>query len=253
MNDLKLARFYCNPITTGKNKLCPEESHHLIHVARLSVGDEIELFDGSGTYAKANVTAVNRSEVIAEADDLHTLTRSRKKRITIAASIPKGKRFDWMVSKCTELGVDRIVPLICDRTVKQPAETQTRCTRIAIAAAKQSGNLFLPTITEPKKITVFLKNLTTDNANISIFFGHLAQDAQRVQTITQATADVVIVVGPEGGLSTSEIQLLRDYRAQAIRLTNTTLRVETAAVSFASIFCAFRDSNTQEHSHKPAI
>jgi 16S rRNA (uracil1498-N3)-methyltransferase len=247
---LKLPRFYCNPITTGKNKLCAEESHHLIHVSRLNVSDEIELFDGNGVCANAKVTTVKRSEVVVDVTNLNTLTSPNSKRITIAASIPKGKRFDWMIAKCTELGVDQIVPIIFDRTVKQPAQTKDRCTKIAIAAAKQSGISFLPAICEPKKITLFLENLTTDNANISIFFGHLSQDAQPVQTITEARGDVVAVVGPEGGLSATEIQLLRDYRAQAIRLTNTTLRVETAAICFASIFCAFRDSKTREHSDK---
>ncbi len=247
---MKLPRFYCDPITTGENKLCAEESHHLIHVSRLGVSDEIELFDGNGTCARATVTTITRSEVLVQATDIQTLTRPNSKRITIAASIPKGKRFDWMISKCTELGVDRIVPLIFDRTVKQPATTTARCRKITIAAAKQSGILFLPTICEPKKINLFLKNLTTDNANISIFFGHLSQDAQPVQTVTEARGDVVAVVGPEGGLSASEIQLFRNYRAQPIRLTNTTLRVETAAICFASIFCAFRDSKTREHSDK---
>lgn len=247
---MKLPRFYCNPITTGENRLCAEESHHLIHVSRLNVEDEIELFDGNGTCAQAKVTAVTRSEVTAQAAHLQTITRPQTKRITIAASIPKGKRFDWMIAKCTELGVDRIVPLVFDRTVKQPAQTKDRCTRIAIAAAKQSGISFLPAICEPKKINLFLKNLTTDNANISIFFGHLSQDAQPVQTITETRGDVVVVVGPEGGLSASEIQLLHNYRAQPIRLTNTTLRIETAAICFASIFCAFRDSKTRECSPK---
>lgn len=247
---MKLARFYCNPITTGENTLCAEESHHLTHVARLGIGDEIELFDGSGTYAKANVTKINRSQVTVQAEHLQTVTHRQTNRITIAASVPKGKRFDWMISKCTELGVDRIVPLICDRTVKQPAETQTRITKITVAAAKQSENLFLPSITEPKKIDNFIKNLTADNSDISIFFGHPAQNAQRVQTVTQTITDVVIVIGPEGGLSTSEIQLLGDYRAKPIRLTNTTLRVETAAIAFAAVFCAFRDSTTHEIPHE---
>ncbi|MBW8035782.1 MAG: RsmE family RNA methyltransferase, partial [Planctomycetes bacterium] len=92
---MKLARFYCESITAGENTLCAEESHHLIHVSRLNAGDEIELFDGSGICAKATVTAIKRSEVVVQVAHVQTITRPRTKHITIAASIPKGKRFDW--------------------------------------------------------------------------------------------------------------------------------------------------------------
>jgi len=245
---LKFARFYCDQITTCQNKLCAEESHHLIHVSRLNAGDEIELFDGSGICAKATVTAIKRSEVVAEVARVRTVTRPRTKHITIAASIPKGKRFDWMISKCTELGVDRIVPLIFDRTVKQPAETQARCRKIAIAAAKQSGNCFLPTICEPKKIKLFLDSAATDNPDASIFFGDLSRQAGYTQTLINDKNDAIAIIGPEGGISESEIQLLLDYRAKGIRLTNTILRIETAAVCFASVLCSFRDREKEQNS-----
>jgi len=243
---LKLPRFYCNPITTGKNKLCAEESHHLIHVSRLTVGAEIELFDGSGICAKAKVTAIKRSEVTAEVANIQTITRPNSKRITIAASIPKGKRFDWMIAKCTELGVDQIVPLIFDRTVKQPATTVARYTKIAIAAAKQSGNCFLPTISEPKKIELFLASVTTDNPDASIFFGDLSTQAKNARTLIEDQKSVIVIIGPEGGISEREIQILRDYRAKGIRLTNNILRIETAAVGFAAVLCSFRDAENRK-------
>lgn len=243
-NNLKLPRFYCNPITTGKNKLCADESHHLIHVSRLAVGGEIELFDGNGICAKAKITAVKRSEVLAEVTHVQTLTRSNSKRITIAASIPKGKRFDWMIAKCTELGVDQIVPLIFDRTVKQPAATAARCRKIAIAAAKQSGNCFLPVFSEPKKIKLFLASAATDNPEASIFFGDLSRQAGNTQTLIEDKKDAIVVIGPEGGISEYEIQILLNYRANGICLTNTTLRIETAAVCFAAILCSFRDTES---------
>lgn len=240
---MRLARFYCESITVGENALCGEESHHLIHVNRLGAGDEIELFDGNGVCANAKVIKAKRSEVIVEVSDIRTVTKPKTRRITIAASIPKGKRFDWMISKCTELGVDAIVPLIFDRTVKQPAETQARCTRIAVSAAKQSGNLFLPSFSEPKKIKVFLDSITTDNPDASVFFGDLSPEAQNVQKLADAINDTIAIIGPEGGITESEIQLLRHYRATGVKLTNTVLRVETAAVALASVLCSFRDAN----------
>ena len=246
-NALKLARFYCESITTGENRLSAEESHHLMHVSRLGVGNEIELFDGKGSFAKAAVTSVKRSKVIAEVTNIQTLTRPGSKRITIAASIPKGKRFDWMISKCTELGVDNIVPLIFEHTVKQPKETKARCRKIALAAAKQSGNCFLPTFCEPKKIKNFIKSAATDNPDASIFFGDLSPQAQTVQTLIDGKNDAIVIIGPEGGISEDEIQLLRDYRANGIGLTNTTLRVETAAICFASVLCAFRDAEKENN------
>lgn len=241
-----MARFYCESVTVGENLLCAEESHHLIHVNRLGAGDEVELFDGKGICASAKVIKAKRSEVIVDVSDITAITRPQTRRITIAASVPKGKRFDWMISKCTELGVDNIVPLIFDRTVKQPAETRARCTKVAISAAKQSGNLFLPAFCGPKKIKKFLVSSTTDNPDASIFFGDLSQEAQNAQKLISSKNDTIAIIGPEGGITESETQLLLDYRAIPIRLTNTILRVETAALCFASVLCSFRDAENRK-------
>lgn len=240
---MKLTRFYCENIQAGNAQLDSIESHHLLHVMRLAAGTKVELFDGNGTLAEATVTETSRRSVRLAVESVETVNPRQAHRVIIAAAIARGQRFDWMISKCTELGVDCIVPLIFDRSVKQAAGNSAgiRYKKLLISAAKQSGRLFLPKITNPLDLKGGLDYINKEYPKAKKVFGGFGQDATEVISLSSDIFDVAAFIGPEGGMTVDEEEKLAVLGAVKVRLTDTILRIETASVAFASILCAFRD------------
>ena len=235
-------RFYCNPIYRPVAELDGSEAHHLAQVLRLKCGDKVELFDGAGSLATATVATVGSRKVALNVDDLQVVPAPDGQRIIIAASIAKGERFDWLIGKCTELGADRICPVLFERTVKQPRNPRTaeRWRNIIIAAAKQCRRLFLPRIDNPLSLLDTLASLKSDFPNGRILLGSISPGSPAISNQSFGAADVIAFVGPEGGLTEQEEILLRENGAEPARLADTVLRIETAAVAFAAILSAQR-------------
>jgi 16S rRNA (uracil1498-N3)-methyltransferase len=210
----------------------------------LTAGERVELFDGNGALAQVVISDITRKAVTLQVDKIHSEPARTSGRIVIAASIAKGQRFDWLITKCTELGVDHIAAVIFERTVKLAKGTSTseRYNKLAIAAAKQCGRIFLPKITGPADLQPTLSLLKNDYPHARIIFGALNPQAESVVELARDGKDIIAFVGPEGGLTCEEENLLKSAGACQVRLTDTTLRIETAAVAFAAILCANRDA-----------
>ena len=241
---MKLPRFYCCPINNESLELCDREAHHLARVMRLGLNDKVELFDGRGALATAIISSVIGRKVALHVQQLQMLPRAKRPRIVIAAAVSKGDRLDWLIGKCTELDVDHICPVLFDRTVKQPKNINIvqRWQNISIAAAKQSRRLFLPRIEPPAKITDLLNSLKQDYTTCQILLGSLSPQAENLFQLFPLHTDVIAFIGPEGGLTNQEESLLRQYDAKNVRLTDTILRSETAAMAFAAILTAQRNA-----------
>jgi 16S rRNA (uracil1498-N3)-methyltransferase len=203
----------------------------------------VELFDGRGTVAQAGITDITRKTVTLQVERIHNEPARTTGRIVIAASMAKVQRFDWLITKCTELGVDHLSAVIFERTVKlaKGISTSERYNKLAIAAVKQCGRIFLPKITGPADLRQTLSLLKNDYPNAQLIFGSLSDEAKAVFGFSTSDKDIVAVVGPEGGLAEEELNLLKSAGASEVRLTDTTLRIETAAVAFAAILCTNRD------------
>ncbi len=230
-----LNRFYCPSIKDAAVELAGAEAHHLLNVLRLGKGDKVELFDGAGKLAEAVITHSAKQTVTLRTEKIQSVPRPFERQIIIASSIAKAERFNWLISKCTELGVDRIVPVLFDRTVKlaaNPKITQ-RWHNIAVAAAKQCLRLYLPRIDKPMPLREAIVKLTKEHPQGRIFFGDFSKEAIEFLNQPVDETDVIAFVGPEGGLTDDEKKILRKYGAKAARLSNTVLRIETAAVGFA--------------------
>ncbi|MBN1391870.1 MAG: 16S rRNA (uracil(1498)-N(3))-methyltransferase [Sedimentisphaerales bacterium] len=240
---MHLNRFYCPVLKRPAAELTGGEAHHLFNVCRLKTGDKVELFDGAGTLASASIERASSKLVLLRIINLEKMEKPDRPEIIIAVSLPKGERFDWLLEKCTELGVDRVIPVIFERTVKQPKNPKAvqRWRNIVIAAAKQCRRIFLPQINPPAPLEKVLSKYN----NAEIFVGSL--DAKSPALIAQrlSTKDVIALIGPEGGITKSEKAILENYGAKFIRLTNTILRVETAALAFAAILAAQRDGKVK--------
>ncbi len=241
---MELIRFYCNPIVRPQVQLSSAEAHHLSSVRRLKAGEKIELFDGQGGLAVAVIKTATKRKAVLDIEELRVSPYPYKQKIVIAASIAKGQRFDWLIEKCSELGVDRIIPVLFERTVKQAQNPKIldRWKNIAISAAKQSRRLFIPEIDCPVVLSAAMEILKNNFPKGKFLFGSLDADSASIISECAGIADVAAIIGPEGGLTESEQKLLLDCDCKGVRLTDTVLRVETAGVSFAAILASQRNA-----------
>jgi 16S rRNA (uracil1498-N3)-methyltransferase len=223
-----------------------EESRHARSVLRLAMGEEVELFDGDGAVAQGRIGAAGKKGIEVEILDSRLLLPATTSRIIIAASVAKGERFDGLVTQCTELGVDRIVPVIYERTVKLASGHQTqRYERLAISACKQCGRVFLPVIDSPDSFKSALEQLRDRYPNAVMIFGSLTGQCWN-SGVFDAFQDIIAFIGPEGGFTGDEESLLAQRGAVPVRLTDTTLRVETAALALAALLTVKRLKATHD-------
>jgi 16S rRNA (uracil1498-N3)-methyltransferase len=220
------------------------EAHHVRHVLRMAAGDTVELFDGRGTTAQAVIEKADRKTV-----EVRILRRDQRPprqtgRIILAVSMAKGQRFETLIEQGTELGVDHFVPVLFQRTVKQAAGNSAvqRYHKIAVAAAKQCGRVFLPKIDPAEGFEDALERLTTEYPNAKMIFGGFSSEATPLLPWSIENRDTVAIVGPEGGLADQEQQILIRAGVREVKICQTTLRIETAALALAAILCAKRDS-----------
>jgi 16S rRNA (uracil1498-N3)-methyltransferase len=137
------------------------------------------------------------------------------------------------------------MPVIFQRTVKQAGNRNIvkRYEKLALAAVQQSQRAFLPQIDAPHSLTETVATIERDYSHITLLAGSLDDDTPKLSKIelplneTNATTAVVAFIGPEGGMTDEEIEFLRQHNAQPVQLTRTVLRIETAAITFAALFC----------------
>ena len=211
--------------------LAQEEAHHLARSRRLSAGDEVVLFDGRGREARAVVVETGRRAVLR-------VTQRREipaphPAVHLGVSLPKGRRQDWLVEKCTELGATSLRPLLTARSVVQPANwpaKRARFERTCIEACKQSGSAHLPSIGDPASLGDLLAAAATTGV---IWLCHPSADAQAAPDVRRdAPCDpLTILIGPEGGFEEAEVRLATERGALLVGLGQRLLRTETAALA----------------------
>ena len=211
---------------------------------RAEKGDIIELFDGNGTLAAARIEQAGSKKAVCRIENLQKIAKPVKPQIVVASSIPKGERFDRLITECTELGADRIIPVIFERTVRQPKnlKTKERLQNQIIAAAKQCKRLFLPKLDSPVSLKESIENLKSDYADGKFIFGSCDYKSQVIADLDFGDKDIIVFIGPEGGMSGQEEDLLAKNGAVPVRLNENILRVETAAIAFVSILASRRMS-----------
>jgi 16S rRNA (uracil1498-N3)-methyltransferase len=238
---MTLHRFYCDSLTGSKVELEGTEAHHLA-VLRLGLGSQVELFDGNGALATAVVSGIRKNIVSLDIENIRRTDPPKSRRIIIAVSVPKGDRLDWLIEKLTELGVERICPVIFERTVRQPSNPKAldRWLSIAVSASKQCKRLFLPQIDPPANLHDCLESIKKDTPSCRFIVGAISADCPSLVGQPFDNNDVAALIGPEGGLTDSEESFLENSGVQLVRLSDTILRTETAAISFAAILSAQR-------------
>ncbi len=239
---MNLHRFYCEQITEPETEVAGDEANHIVSVIRAKKGDAIELFDGNGILAFACIEQIGDKKVLCRIERLKKFEKPHSQQIIIATSIPKGERFDWLITECTQLSADRIVPVIFERTVKLTKNPKAgeRWKNQIIAAAKQCKRLFLPTIDLPLSLKDSINLLKTDYPNGLFLIGSCEDKSESIADLDPVKKNIIVFIGPEGGISREEEELLKQSGAIPVRINENILRVETAAIAFASILAARR-------------
>lgn len=241
--------FFCEDLDGDEAVLLEAEAHHLLHVLRLGKGARVQLLDGKGTVAEAEVSQTQRHKVVARVISRQHESARTEGQLIIAAASPKGDRFKWMIEKLTELGVDQFIPLQTSRTIVDPRNAKLdKLQATVVAAMKQCGRRWLMNITEPTSLETLLQQTTDGTTEILIAHPYSSDPvAARRDAAEAGQGNRLLLIGPEGGFTDNEVAMARQRGAQPIAWPGTILRIETAAIAFAAILGHSRKSQ-QGHS-----
>ena len=232
------ATFYTTEALNSDQRiyLSEQESLHAIKSRRLSVGQGIQLINGQGQLAQAEIAEVNKKQVAVNVGSIKTVPQPACS-LTIATAIPKGDRQKVMLDMMTQLGVSKIVPLECEYSVTRFSHNMfEKWQRVCIEACKQSQQAWLPEIALPQSLQSFVIHELESEAKVKkILFADLSGSTATEIDVT-SVSEIVILIGPEGGFSATEINFLRSQKLDAITLGSAILRTETACVAAAAVF-----------------
>lgn len=227
-------------LAVGTVVLDGPEGRHAVSVRRLRVGEEVVLTDGAGTGAYGTVAAVEgRDRLEVAVGELRT-EPAPEPRITVVQALPKGDRGELAVETMTETGVDTIVPWPAARCVtrwkgERAAKSLAKWRSTAREAGKQSRRLRFPEVTEPHT-TDQLRPLLSGAALAAVLHEEGAAPLAVAQLPTDG--DIVLVVGPEGGVAPEELAVFEEAGARPYRLGRSVLRTSTAGTAAAAVLLA---------------
>ena len=233
-----MPRFFCaHPLQAGLSLELPADTSRHIQVLRLQPGAAITLFDGRGGEYEACILQMGRHTVAARIDSHLTLERESAVYSHIVLGMPANERMDWLVEKATELGVARITPLMTAHGVlrldgERAHKRQLHWLGIAQAACAQSGRNTLPQIDVPQSWSAWLSTLPQDDIG-SRWMLSLSAASTPLNALAQ-TQRVVLLSGPEGGLSREEETQAVERGFLPVRLGARVLRAETAPLAVLS-------------------
>jgi 16S rRNA (uracil1498-N3)-methyltransferase len=206
-----------------------DASKHIVQVLRMQNGEQLQLTNGKGNTFTCKITGNNRKRcaVTIQASNFKPQTSN----VSIAISLIKNSsRFEWFLEKATELGVSEIIPLVCERTEKTAFKTE-RMKSILVSAMLQSQQCWLPVLHEPKKI----QQVITSSKHQQKFIAHCIETEKRelAEMINGSLPSKIILIGPEGDFTSSEVELALQDHFIAVSLGDTRLRTETAGIASA--------------------
>src|SRR5215467_4656294 len=222
-------RFYVAPENWDPRELVlsGSEAHHAGKVLRMQAGDKLVLFNGKGRELTAEIATIADHEIRLR--KLHEAeTAPLRCRIVLGQAIPKKKNMDLIVQKAVEIGAAEIAPIISDRTVVQldsetAAQKQSKWQQIAVEAAKQCGQNWLPRLHAPKKLAEFFSAAAVESFDLRLI-GSLQPDAQHFKRILadyssehgHRPRSVLMLVGPEGDFTPAELAFARRHGCHPI-------------------------------------
>jgi 16S rRNA (uracil1498-N3)-methyltransferase len=234
---MRTSRIYVDlALQAGSEVSLPADaSHHLAVVLRVKAGQPVILFNNTGIEAQATIVRADKKKVELLIISVESLERESPLNIHLAIGISRGERMDFVLQKSTELGVMSITPLFCERTEVKLAEDRLQkkmeqWQKIMIGACEQSGRTRLPALHAPATLDQCLLQDTSDRR----FVLHHRSDSTLAQR-DEKPASVLLLIGPEGGLSDNEISRAKQANCVALTLGPRVLRTETAPLAAISV------------------
>jgi 16S rRNA (uracil1498-N3)-methyltransferase len=232
--------FLLDPLPGGSTvRLDGPEGHHAATVRRLRVGEALVLADGRGARRIGRVSWVGRDELDVECGPIEVVAEPDP-RLVVVQALPKGDRAELALELLTELGADEIVPWAAQRSVVQwrgerESKSLGRWRRTVLEAGKQSRRVRIPVVTDPVDLAGLTQRIRHAAAGLVL---HEEAGRGLPQVALPAKGEVVLIVGPEGGISPTELDALTAAGATAVRMGEPVLRTSTAGGAALAVLSA---------------
>jgi 16S rRNA (uracil1498-N3)-methyltransferase len=206
--------------------LSAEESKHATKVLRKKEGDILNFTDGKGDFYKAEITVADSRKCRLKVVSTEQKEKQHNYHLHIAIAPTKNMdRFEWFLEKATEIGIDEITPIICSRSERKVIKTE-RCTRILLSAMKQSLKFHVPKLNEAISLNDFIKQ----DFEGTKYIAHCEEGNKTELKEKKKEKRTLILIGPEGDFSPTEIEMVLQYQFKAVSLGTSRLRTETAGI-----------------------
>lgn len=211
-------------------QLDEEESAHAVRVLRYAAGDTIRIADGRGHMYEAVITNPHPKHCEVEIRSIEKQTKHHQGDVHIAVAPTKNiERMEWLAEKCTEIGLDRLTPLLCHYSERKQIRVD-RLGKIILSAAKQSLSAYLPHLGELTNFKDCVLSATEERRYIAHSSPWLDKKDLREQLRQTPAASTIVLIGPEGGFSDEEVRLAMEHGFVPVSLGDARLRTETAAI-----------------------
>ena len=237
-----MKRFYVNPdcVAGGRVKADAENFHYLKTVLRVKEGDKLRAFDGRGREYDCVVDKICRRHINLNILDVLDNGMELPVEICLAQCLIKAGNFEFVVEKCTELGVKKFLPVISERTVvrlsgERAERRRLRWQKIAKESAKQCGGVCCPEIAPVMKFSDVLEESKAWDISIIPWEEERTQNLKEVIAGAGNCGKIMVFIGPEGGWDRKEISSAMEYGVIPVSLGKRILRSETAAITAVSV------------------
>ncbi len=238
-------RFFLPPDqwTTTSLSLTGEEAHHAVRVMRKKVGDEVEVFDGQGRWARGEVAEARKSSLVIVVKE-EGQSEPLSPQLTLAVAVPKGKTMDLIVQKAVELGVNRLQPLQTTNSVvkvdpKEAKEKSRKWQRVALEACKQCGQNFLPQVAPIATLRDYVTAEKAEHRLIASLAPGARNTRMTFKDLPKEMTDLALLVGPEGDFTNEEVEEALNRQFLPVTLGKIVLRVETACFFLVSVASSY--------------
>lgn len=241
---MKETRFFYVPDAGNLTELPADEAKHATRVLRLSVGDELLLMDGKGTFFRAEITVADNHRCLYRITETMPQEPAWEGHIHIAVAPTKlNDRMEWFAEKATEIGMDELSFLDCKFSERRVIKCE-RIDKILISAVKQSHKAWKPLLNEMMPFSKFIRQERKGDKFICHCYDNLPKPPSSLPREGESNSDAkpflmdvlrrgvetTVLVGPEGDFSVDEVQLAMEHGYRSVSLGSSRLRTETAAL-----------------------
>jgi 16S rRNA (uracil1498-N3)-methyltransferase len=218
-----------------------DKARHIVNVLRLGVNDNIFLFDNEGTTYNGIIVDKEKESIKVKIVDKKIVREDDKKEIILGQAITKGKKMDFILQKCTELGISSIIPFFSERSIPRWDSIKSmnkvlHWKKIVAASVEQSGIRKMPLVNDMLNLSdLIIKNKFHGFLKLIFWEGEFELGLKKIFSSVSIPEKIIFIVGPEGGFSENEVLLAKKNGFIPVGLGNFTLRAETASIAVLSI------------------